>query len=176
MIGGVPHATATEQLLQKAGISIQNAELVNNSISIFGTLGAGVAIRTNQAVARNKFISTMNNVFRSHILPTRQSETFTQSINPYHVRFSQNSISGKFRNGTTIDDLSLALKKGTIDPKIVEPIRLVQRNNLYFSLDNRRLEAFRRAGIEVPYRMATPEEIISETWKLQQRMKGLQFV
>ena len=39
------------------------------------------------------------------------------------------------------------------------PIRLVEREGHLISIDNRRLEAFRRAGVDVPTRMATPAEI-----------------
>lgn len=39
------------------------------------------------------------------------------------------------------------------------PIRLFERDGVLYSLDNRRLEVFKRAGFEVPYRMATNEEI-----------------
>ena len=38
-------------------------------------------------------------------------------------------------------------------------------DHLLFTLDNRRLEAFRRAGIKIPFRMATPKEISAEGWK-----------
>ena len=46
--------------------------------------------------------------------------------------------------------------------KLVEPIRLVLRDGVLFSLDNRRLVAFAAAGREIPYRMATEAEIAFE--------------
>jgi hypothetical protein len=45
-----------------------------------------------------------------------------------------------------------------------------------YTLDNRRLEAFRRAGLEVPYRMATPDEADSERWKFTTTNQGLSVI
>ena len=68
------------------------------------------------------------------------------------------SISNNFSNGGTIDDLSNGLRSGRVKASDVSPIRLVEKDGSLYTLDNRRLEAFRRAGVRVPYRMATPEE------------------
>ena len=83
------------------------------------------------------------------------------TIDPNKVRFSQDTIKEGFTDKTkgTINDLAKALKDGTVKPQDVKPIRLVEREGNLVSIDNRRLEAFRRAGVDVPYRMATPTEI-----------------
>jgi hypothetical protein len=57
------------------------------------------------------------------------------------------------------------LKTGQVRPEDVPPLRLVEKDGEYFSLDNRRLEAFRRAGLEIPWRLATAEEIEQEAFK-----------
>jgi hypothetical protein len=49
---------------------------------------------------------------------------------------------------------------------------VVHRGDDVFSLDNRRLEAFRRAGVDIPYRQATPEEAAAEAWKFTTRNGG----
>jgi hypothetical protein len=54
----------------------------------------------------------------------------------------------------------------------VPPIRLVEKDGQLFTLDNRRLEAFRRAGVAVPYRMATTEEAAAEAWKFTTQNGG----
>ena len=41
----------------------------------------------------------------------------------------------------------------------MEPIRLVERDGHLVSIDNRRLQAFREAGKDIPTRMATPQEV-----------------
>ena len=99
----------------------------------------------------------------------------TGFINPHRVRFSQSSIKASFASGGTIADLVEQLSRGTVDPASVPPIRLLERDGELFTLDNRRLEAFRRAGVDVPYRMATPEEAASEAWKFTTRNQGTEI-
>ena len=94
-------------------------------------------------------------------------------IDPFAVRFSQESAGYTFRGRGTIDDLATGLRNGSISPDNVPPIRLVERDGNLFSLDNRRLEAFRRAGVQAPYRMATKKEAASEGWKFTTRNKGI---
>ena len=65
-----------------------------------------------------------------------------------------------------------ALKSGALKADQVPAIRLVDKDGVLFTLDNRRLEAFRRAEMNVPYRMATPEEAASEAWKFTTRNEG----
>lgn len=45
----------------------------------------------------------------------------------------------------------------------------MKKNNLLYTLDNRRLEAFRRASMEVPCRTATEKENANEIWKFSSR-------
>ncbi len=94
-------------------------------------------------------------------------------INPDRVRFSQSSIKGVFANGDTIAELAEGLRNKTVNPAGIPPIRLVERDGQLFTLDNRRLEAFRRAGINIPYRMATPGEVDEEEWKFTTRNGGI---
>lgn len=93
-------------------------------------------------------------------------------MDPNEVRFSQKSISYRFRDGGTIDDLAEGLRTGRVRPEDIPPLRLVVRAGHYFTLDNRRLEAFRRAGVGIPWRMATPEEIAAEAWKFTTTNEG----
>jgi hypothetical protein len=93
-------------------------------------------------------------------------------MDPFEVRFSQGSISYRFKDGSTIDDLAEALRTGRVLPATVPPLRLVAKDGLFFTLDNRRLEAFRRAGIAIPWRMATPEEVAAESWKFTTTNNG----
>jgi hypothetical protein len=93
-------------------------------------------------------------------------------IDPNAVRFSQSSIRATFRDGRTIDQLAEALRSGAVDPAAVPPIRLFTREGKLFTLDNRRLEAFRRANITVSYRMATAEEVEAESWKFTTQNEG----
>jgi hypothetical protein len=96
-----------------------------------------------------------------------------QLLNPQSIRFSQASIKATFRDGTSIDDLAEELRSGHLLPHDVPAIRIFERDGKLFTLDNRRLEAFRRAGIDVPVRMATPQEMAEESWKFTTHNEGV---
>ncbi len=80
--------------------------------------------------------------------------------NPKTIRFSQDSIRGTFRDGRSVQDLVDGLRSGRIKPGDVPPIRVVERNGQLISIDNRRLAAFREAGVPIRTRPATAEEIL----------------
>jgi hypothetical protein len=94
-------------------------------------------------------------------------------MNPNDVRFSQSSVSYRFRDGGTIDDLAQGLLSGRIQASDLPPLRLVEKDGLFFTLDNRRLEAFRRAGVAIPWRMATADEVAAEAWKFTTTNHGV---
>lgn len=72
----------------------------------------------------------------------------------------------------SIDDLAQVISTGKANPEGISPVRLVLRNGKLFTLDNRRLEAFRRANMKIPYRMATADEIAEEAWKFTSKTGG----
>src|SRR5437763_9708483 len=94
-------------------------------------------------------------------------------MNPNEIRFSQASVKYYIRDGSSIDDLAEALRSGRVRPEEVPAIRLVEKDGLLYTLDNRRLEAFRRAGVEITTRMATAEEIAEEQWKFTTTNAGV---
>jgi hypothetical protein len=87
-------------------------------------------------------------------------------ISPSSVRFSQNSVSPNFSAGGSIDDLAAGLRNGSVAPGSVPQIRIFESNGQWMTLDNRRLVAFQQAGVDVPYRLATAEEIAAQAWKV----------
>ena len=93
-------------------------------------------------------------------------------LSPQSIRFSQNSVQATFKDGRSIEEVAAGLRSGRINPNEVPPIRLVERDGKLFTLDNRRLEAFRRAQVEVPARMATPREIAEAGWKFTTQNDG----
>gem|GEM_PF-5724471 len=102
-----------------------------------------------------------------------QATSAAKTIDPATVRFSQRSISRNFSAGGSVDDLAASLRSGVTRPGDIPAIRLVERDGQMFTLDNRRLEAFRRAETPIPYRMATPEEAAAEAWKFTTRNNGI---
>ena len=96
-----------------------------------------------------------------------------ESIDPWNVRFSQDSIKPSFRDGETLDALVEGLRSGSIRSDTIPPIRLVDIDGVFYSLDNRRLEAFRRAGVKVPFRRARTDEVQNEKHKFTTRNDGV---
>lgn len=158
-ITGEPRDTVIIQLVQKTGISHDWVSFTDNVLNIGGIMCGSAVIRASRWVA-----------FPNFRLPLAPE---ISTIDPNIVRFSQSSISKTFRDGTTIDNLAISLRNGATKINEMPPIRLVNQNNVLFTLDNRRLEAFRRAGMQIPYRMATPDEIASEAWKFSSKNWGI---
>lgn len=75
--------------------------------------------------------------------------------------------------GRSVNDLIDGLRKGTIKADDLPPIRIFERNGQIFSLDNRRLYAFREANIPVRTRPATLAEIQNESFKFTSTNGGI---
>jgi hypothetical protein len=81
------------------------------------------------------------------------------TIDASRVRFTQNSAGSTFKDGRPVADLANGLADGSVNPSSLPPIRVFEHNGELFSLDNRRLFAGQYAGVQLPYRIATPAEI-----------------
>ena len=80
-------------------------------------------------------------------------------VDPNRIRFSQSSIKDSFRDGRSLSELVEGLKAGSITPGDVPAIRVVKRGKFLVSIDNRRLAAFREAGVPIRTRLATSREV-----------------
>jgi filamentous hemagglutinin len=97
-------------------------------------------------------------------------------MDPGDIRFTQNSISSTFKDGTNVGETIDALRTGKTSPLDIEPIRTFQRNGQTFTLDNRRLFAASEAGTQIATRPATGREILSEGFKKFTTQTGGRFV
>ena len=74
-------------------------------------------------------------------------------IDPKNIRYSQNSISSVFKeSGESVQELADSLKDGSVKPSSIPPIRIVLSEGRIYTLDNRRLWAFRKAGVNIHYK------------------------
>jgi len=65
---------------------------------------------------------------------------------PLHaVRFSQNSVAKKFKDGCSVDDIVRQLREGILRVEDLKTIRIVKHLNVLWTLDNRRLSCMKRA-------------------------------
>lgn len=94
-------------------------------------------------------------------------------INPKEVRFMQSSIKNKTGEHTVLDNAE-ELKNGTLKPEDMPLIRLWKdEEGKIWTLDHRRLAAFRLAGLEsVPFVWATEEEVANQMWKMTTTTDG----
>lgn len=94
-------------------------------------------------------------------------------INPKEVRYMQSSINNRTGEYTVLGNAE-ALKNGTLKPTDLALIRLWKDDEgRIWTLDHRRLVAFRLAGIEkVPFKWATKEEVESQMWKMTTTTEG----
>ncbi|WP_405699856.1 DUF6531 domain-containing protein [Streptomyces sp. NBC_01383] len=94
------------------------------------------------------------------------------TISPRAVRFSQDSISERFKNGKSVDDVIEDLRHGRVTADEFPAIRVFERNGSIYTLDNRRLHVFQEAGVDIKFARATPQEIQNEGWKFTTRNDG----
>jgi len=68
-----------------------------------------------------------------------------QSVPLHSVRFTQDSIRETFKDGKTLDQTIEALRNGTLRLEDLPAIQVVKRDDIYWSLNNRRLHCMRSA-------------------------------
>jgi hypothetical protein len=78
--------------------------------------------------------------------PTAVDEA--ERMNPHDIRFTQDTVSTNFSDGGTITDVVNQLRNGKLSADEFPTIRTVEHNGKIYSLDNRRLSAFKAAQIE----------------------------
>jgi len=76
------------------------------------------------------------------------------------------------RIGAAYDENASGLRSGAISSEAFPPIRVLERNGLTFTLDNRRLFVFQEAGVPIRTVPATAEESAAEAWKFTTRNEG----
>ncbi|MBS2966441.1 hypothetical protein KGA66_25595 [Actinocrinis puniceicyclus] len=81
-------------------------------------------------------------------------------------------MSARFGDSTTIEQTAAGLRSGYIDPESIPTVRLTVKDGQIYTLDNRRLVAFQKAVIPMPFQMATPEEAANEAWKFTTLNEG----
>lgn len=69
-------------------------------------------------------------------------------LDPKDIRYTQDSISNKFRDGSSVDDMIDSLKSGTLSPDDVPALEVFKQNGRIYSVNNRRLFAYKMAEIE----------------------------
>ncbi len=93
-------------------------------------------------------------------------------VDPAEIRYSQDSISYTFQDGGNIESTASQLKLGTLTADKVTPIFILERKGKKITLDNRRLWAFKKAGVQIRCQWATPEKIKKDDFKFTAGANG----
>jgi len=106
------------------------------------TMGAGI---TGAGIYGSRLKDSFNKAMDSLGEPSGGGGS---TANPKDIRYTQDSISKDFKNNKgSIKSLIDKLKKGKISPDDLPNIRVVEKNGKVYSLDNRRLHAYKEAGV-----------------------------
>jgi hypothetical protein len=70
-------------------------------------------------------------------------------IDPWGLKFTQSDASWFFRDGHNIGETAQALREGSLED--LPPVQVYEENGLLWSMDNRRVLAYRSAGKDIPY-------------------------
>ena len=102
----------------------------------------------------------------SRLLRLKKAAENIGYTDPMSIRFTQGGCSMRFKDGSSVTDLISALKSGSVTADDIPPLRIFERDGKIYSLDNRRLFAFKEAKIDVRVKAATQREIRDEAWKM----------
>lgn len=76
------------------------------------------------------------------------------TVSPWSVRTSQNTASWNFKppfHNTSIGEAAYQLRQGKLSPSQFGPVQIVEKDGMIWSVDNRRILAYRSAGMDIPY-------------------------
>ncbi|GHE45309.1 hypothetical protein GCM10018785_13740 [Streptomyces longispororuber] len=135
-----------------------------------------VARWTQQAAVHNLTVADLHTYYVAAGATPVLVHNCKGTIDPKLVRFSQDTVSPRFSSGETIEQTAAGLRSGYVNPETLPTMRLHYKNGNLYTLDNRRLVAFQKAGIPMPFRMATPEEAAGEAWKFTTKNEGRSIV
>lgn len=65
-------------------------------------------------------------------------------ISPSEIRYSQDTMRSRFRNGNPIEETLINLLSGKITVDDIPRISVAEKDGKYYSMDNRRLYVFKR--------------------------------
>lgn len=80
-------------------------------------------------------------------------------VDPKDIRFTQDSIKSTFQDGGSVQKLVSDLKSGVTNSNDIPPIRIFEKNGKIYSLDNRRLKAFKDADIPIRTKTVNPSSV-----------------
>lgn len=127
-------------------------------------LGKGVSVKYLSMFGSNYFLK-FENGSSEWCGPTRLTNHVKASTHLCHrsILYSQESIASTFSDGGSVRGLARDLEASRVHVEDVPLIRVVRVDGCFYSLDNRRLNAFSRAGVnKIPVEIVTPSHALKE--------------
>nr|XP_039273690.1 uncharacterized protein LOC120347692 [Styela clava] len=89
-----------------------------------------------------------------------------QYLRPSEIRFTQDSIAGRFQDGGFLNNAIYNIQKGVLSPEDFPHINVVSKNGKLYSFDNRRLYIFRVCEFEGIIDKIPVQRV--ESWRLRE--------
>ena len=111
------------------------------------------------------------------LCPVDHTNDPSGTVNPNDVHFMQDSIRNQTGDHTVLDNAE-ALRNGTLSVNDLPNIRIWEdKNGVLWTLDHRRLAAFRLAGLEeVPFEWANIDDVLRQSWKMTTQNGGTSII
>lgn len=156
--------SARQLLFVYGGVNIQpKLKVINQKIGPNGELLERSRDISRRNLAATRYTTAQLNNGQAKVIPQGNRKAILRQeraqikpilkeglhqLNPKDIKFTQPNVSPNFKNGAKVHDLVNDLRSGKISPNNIEPIRVVQKDGVLWSLDNRRLFAYNLAGVQ----------------------------
>jgi hypothetical protein len=145
-----------------AGIEMQDYKL----------MWEGIKKENKDAWSDPVFVVSFLTMSANSAIGLRTAPARPKVLNPNEVHFMQSSIKNTTGEYTVLGNAE-GLKTGTLSPTVLRITVWQDASGKIWTLDHRRLAAFRLAGLtEVPVQWATPEQVQSQMWKMSTNNGG----
>jgi hypothetical protein len=114
-------------------------------------------------------------LFTMHLAGQNLEHEDVLTVDPGNVRFTHDSIGRQFQCGRTITETAAQLRRGHISPHDITPIRVFVHRGMIWTANNRRLWAFKQAGVAaIPVVLADASEFLQRRFTTEN--EGLDVV
>ncbi|MBI4359970.1 MAG: RHS repeat-associated core domain-containing protein [Candidatus Jacksonbacteria bacterium] len=172
-IGGITGNTA---MMDRADALVRGAtvDVIADAGATFIPFVPAGTTRAIRAADKGRDAGRAGDNFVGQVL---KSIPFEGVMDPHKIRFTQDSASNMIRGADgkmyPLENLIQGLKKGSTKATDIPPVKLFEKTDgTIWSLDNRRLKAFQKADIKIPYKAATQQEIIKGADKMTSKNSG----
>jgi hypothetical protein len=86
-------------------------------------------------------------IFTTHLEGSNLTQRALLPVSPASIRYNQDSISRRFRDGKLIHETAQQLAHGQVNANAIPPILIFAHEGALYTANNRRLWSFKQAGV-----------------------------